>query len=98
MKKDNLKIIATIVAKTNDRQQVLASIQRVEKGSRKEEGNISYTAYQDTKDNNKFIIVEDWVSQEAIDIHNETNHFKTFKSEVDGKVESLTVDIIKDIE
>lgn len=98
MNKNSLKIIATIIAKTNDRKEVLSSIKKVEKESQKEDGNISYLAYQDTQSNDKFVIVEDWKSQEAIDIHNQTKHFNTFKAEIDGKVESLSIDIIKEIE
>ena len=98
MKKNNLKIIATIVAKTTERKEVLASIRKVEKESQKEDGNISYLAYQDTLNNDKFVIVEDWKSQEAIDLHNNTKHFNTFKAEIDGKVDSLSIDVIKEIE
>ncbi len=44
--------------------------------SRAEEGNISYTLYQDPSDSTKFIFFEQWKDQAAIDFHFSTDHFK----------------------
>lgn len=43
--------------------------------SRKEEGCISYELCQDVNNKNILTFIEKWVSQEAIDIHNNSNHF-----------------------
>lgn len=44
--------------------------------SRKEKGCISYELCQDLKDKNIFVFLEKWQSKEAIDLHNNSNHFK----------------------
>lgn len=92
-----LKIIATIVAKAEFADDVLNALHKVTDATRKEEGNISYTLHKDVSNNLKFIILEEWKSQEAIDIHNETSHFQALKTDLDGKIESLGVDVIKEI-
>ncbi len=46
--------------------------------SRAEAGNISYTLYQDPKDNTKFFVFEEWKDQAAIDFHFATEHFQNF--------------------
>lgn len=92
-----LKIIATIVAKAEFTDDVLKALHKVTDATRKEEGNISYTLHKNTADELKFIILEEWKSQEAIDFHNQTVHFQTFKVDLDGKIESLDVDVVQEI-
>ncbi len=43
-----------------------------------EEGCLVYKLYQEVGIPYSFIFYEEYVSQEAIDFHNNTNHFKTF--------------------
>lgn len=43
--------------------------------SKKETGCISYELCQDLKNKNKFVFIEMWQDQEAIDKHNNSKHF-----------------------
>jgi len=43
--------------------------------TRKEAGCLSYVPYTDLADDHKFIIVEEWESQAALDAHMLTPHF-----------------------
>ena len=43
--------------------------------SRKEEGCISYSLFEDIHDKNVLTFIEEWKSEEAIKIHNNTPHF-----------------------
>lgn len=92
-----LKIVATIVAKSEFVEDVLAALHTVTDATRKEEGNISYALHKDVSNNLKFIILEEWKSQAAIDFHNQTAHFLTLKKDLDGKIESLVADVIQEI-
>lgn len=92
-----LKIIATIIAKPECKEEVLKIMHTVCDATRKEEGNISYILHGDIKDDSKLILIEDWKSQEAIDIHNNMPHFLAFKKAIDGKINDLNIDIIKEI-
>lgn len=92
-----LKIVATIEAKAQYRDKLIEIIYTLVDKTRKEDGNISYELHQDVKNQLKFIIIEVWKDQQAIDAHNASDHFKAFVSGIEGKVDSLTVDVIKPI-
>ncbi|MDR0749386.1 MAG: antibiotic biosynthesis monooxygenase [Tannerellaceae bacterium] len=82
---DELLIIAHITAKAEYKDELIKACEKVVEGTRREAGNISYDLYADTSDPLKFTIVERWKSQDAINIHNETSHFKEFVKAIDGK-------------
>ena len=46
--------------------------------SRQDQGNLFYTYLIDGLDENKFMIVENWADQAAIDAHNETAYLQDF--------------------
>ncbi|GHV69128.1 antibiotic biosynthesis monooxygenase [Bacteroidia bacterium] len=92
-----LKIVATVVAKKAFQKELEKVFRAVVDGTRKEEGNVSYELHQDVKNALKYVILEVWKSQQAIDYHNESAHFKAFVAAIDGKVEALTVDVIEKI-
>lgn len=92
-----LKIVATIVIKEAHKAELLKAFHAVVDETRKEKGNISYTLHQDAKNPLKFVILEVWQSEEAIDLHNASTHFDEFKKAIDGKIDSLSIDIIKEI-
>ncbi|MCL1912846.1 MAG: antibiotic biosynthesis monooxygenase [Eubacteriaceae bacterium] len=46
-------------------------------GTLKEEGCLFYSLFRDTVDECLFRFVEGWASQEALDLHGETDHFQT---------------------
>lgn len=90
-----LKIIATILAKAEYKAEVVNLLKKVTDETRKEEGNISYVVHTDVTDPLKFVILEHWKSQAAIDFHNQTEHFLLLKSELDKLSDGLTVNILK---
>ncbi|MDR1682564.1 MAG: antibiotic biosynthesis monooxygenase, partial [Candidatus Symbiothrix sp.] len=85
-----LKIVAAIVAKSEFQNDLEKTFQIVVDETRKEAGNILYELHQDINNPLKYIILETWQSQEAIDRHNESVHFKAFVNAIEGKVKSLT--------
>ena len=92
-----LKIIATILVKPEFTEEVLKAMYAVVDGTRTEEGNISYVLNEDVQNKSKFTILEEWKSQEAINFHNQTPHYLTFKKEIQGKIESISVDVVREI-
>ncbi|NDV95806.1 antibiotic biosynthesis monooxygenase [Dysgonomonas sp. 521] len=92
-----LKIVAVIVVKAAFQSELEKVFHTVVDETRKEAGNVSYDLHQDTKDPLKYTILEVWKSQDAIAEHNESAHFKAFVAAVEGKVDSLTVDVIKKV-
>ena len=43
--------------------------------SRKESGNIAYNLYEDANNSNILTFIEEWESEEAIKLHNNSKHF-----------------------
>ncbi|WP_028400355.1 putative quinol monooxygenase [Ectobacillus panaciterrae] len=43
-----------------------------------EEGNISYRLYEDVEQRNRFVMLEEWADEAAIEAHNKTPHFMKF--------------------
>ena len=75
---DELKIVAIMIVKPEAVKEILPVFQAVVQGSQEEEGCISYNLHQDINDSTRFVMLEEWKSQAAIDFHNNTEHFKTF--------------------
>lgn len=71
----------TIVAKSVVLEEKIEEFKKLAKilveQSRKEEGNVSYTLYQDIENRNAFTFIEFWKNQEAVAIHNSSKHFTT---------------------
>lgn len=92
-----LKIVAVITAKKEYQKDIEKALHNVVDGTRTEEGNVSYDLHVDIKNPLKYIIIEVWKSQEALNIHNATVHFNEFKKAIEGKIEGLDIDVIKKI-
>lgn len=92
---DELTIVATIAVQPDKIQEMLPIFEAVVTGSQEEEGCISYNLYQDVADSTKFTILEEWKSQEAINFHNNTEHFKTFKEASKDRIIKLEANISK---
>lgn len=94
---DELKIVAEITLKPDAFEAMKPIFEKVIAGSQSEEGCIYYDLHQDITDttNTKYVMVEIWKDQKAIDSHNETQHFKTFKQSSQGYIDSMRVSILK---
>ncbi|MDR1653173.1 MAG: antibiotic biosynthesis monooxygenase [Prevotellaceae bacterium] len=92
-----LKIVATVVAKPEFQNDLEQAFQIVVDETRKEAGNVLYELNRNVNNPLKYIILETWQSQEAINLHNDSAHFKAFVNAIEGKVESLTVDVIRKV-
>lgn len=89
-----LNIVARFVVTDSTRESVKASILKCAVSSQKEEGNNYYELTESVLDPNVFVIIEEWKSQEAIDFHNSTSHFKELIESINGKAE-ISIDILK---
>ncbi len=55
--------------------------------TRKEKGCIMYDLYQNQEDPNNLILIEKWATQEDLDNHSNSDHFKQYIESSDGKYE-----------
>ena len=82
---ETLTIVATVTVKPEYKDEVLKAIKMVVDATRKESGNIFYDVFEDVNNPLKFVFIETWKSQAAIDSHNEAPHFNDFIKAVEGK-------------
>ncbi|MDP4162316.1 MAG: putative quinol monooxygenase [Bacillota bacterium] len=73
-------IHAFIKVNPEKRDEFLEAANLVMEGSKAEEGNISYHLYEDTKESNAFVMVEEWKDLDAVRFHGGTPHYLTFGS------------------
>lgn len=92
---DELKIVAIMTVKPEAVNDILPIFQAVVQGSQEEEDCISYNLHQDISDSTKFVMLEEWKSQSAIDFHNNTDHYKTFKEASKDLIVKSDVSILK---
>ncbi|MBG3021666.1 putative quinol monooxygenase [Proteus sp. WDL240414] len=92
---NNVRLIATIVAKENHENEVLSACKAMIKPSHKDEGCIQYELHKDTTQPRTFIFFEIWENQSAIDKHNETAHMKAFVENLKDKIELLDIKFVE---
>ncbi|KRG08310.1 putative quinol monooxygenase [Staphylococcus sp. NAM3COL9] len=64
------------------REQYLALVEPLVLGANKEEGSLYYEHFERTDEPNTFAFIEQYENEEAVEVHNNTEHFKNFFKEV----------------
>ncbi|MFI3168958.1 MAG: putative quinol monooxygenase [Faecalibacterium sp.] len=93
-----IKIVAKGKIKDGKLEEVIKAATPLVAGSRGEKGNLSYSLNQSIKNPNEICFIEFWIDQRAIDIHNETEHFKTGVSQLGSLLDGgLSIELYKEI-
>ncbi|MEC1260665.1 putative quinol monooxygenase [Bacillus swezeyi] len=69
---------AYMKVKPEKRESFLESVHPLLKHSRAEAGNAQYQLFEDVENANTFVMLEQWKDEEALNAHNQTEHFQTF--------------------
>jgi quinol monooxygenase YgiN len=78
------------------RDEFLEQAQRVTVSTQAEEGNISYTFYENPEKKGEFVLLEKYRDQTAVQQHEETTAFKVFVSQLSNYlVEPLIVELFE---
>ncbi len=85
-------IIAKVSVKPEKTKDFIAAAKEIIAKSNKEPGCTSYQLYQDPYDTSKFVFVEEYINQAAVDAHFATEHFKAFGPKI-GDMVSAPADI-----
>ena len=93
-----ITIVAQLVVKKEHRDELLQIFAELVPASRAEAGNSYYDLYEDLKNPQAFTVLELWNSDQAIEEHNATPHFKKLIRFVEAqKLESLNIQQLKQI-
>jgi len=71
-----IKIVSKNVIKDGQKDTFIQLTKELIEKSRQEAGCISYHLLQDINNDSVLTFIEEWQDQEAIDFHNNTEHFK----------------------
>ncbi|MDR3596011.1 putative quinol monooxygenase [Clostridium sp.] len=71
-----IRIVAKSVIKDDKREEYIQLAKELIEKSRQEQGCISYGLFQDLNEPSVITFIEDWQDQMAIDLHNNSEHFK----------------------
>ncbi len=88
---EDIRVAAFIHAKPGQEDAVKDACLACVAPTRAESGNEMYVLHRDSKDPSLFVFIEHWQSQQALDQHMQTAHFKTLVEAVKGK---LTKDLV----
>lgn len=84
MSENGLRVVAKIKAKEDKVEEVRQHLVGLIEPTRKEEGCVIYELLQNREDPTDFTFVEEWVSDEALGRHFETDHMKNALPQIDG--------------
>jgi quinol monooxygenase YgiN len=73
-----MMIVAKLSVKPEKTKDFIEAAKEIIEKSNKEAGCSFYQLYQDPYDNSKFVFVEEYKNQAAVDFHFATDHFKAF--------------------
>ena len=93
----SIQIVALVTVKPEYTEALAAQFKDLVKASRAEEGNISYDLHQEIGKPNRFVFVESWKSQAAIDEHNASEHFQNFVKSIEGKTEAMEIVLMNQV-
>ena len=93
----SIKIVAIRAVNPAHRAELLAVFRDLVAKSRAEAGNLRYDLHQDLQNENRFVFVETWQDQAAVDSHNASGHFQGFVQAIDGKTDSVEIVLMTDV-
>ena len=99
MEKGMIKIVAKMRVKADQVEAFKAAAKELVEKSRAEEGNIFYSLNVSTEDPTLLAFIECWKDQQAIELHNRTEHFTGILPRL-GQMcqEALPVDLFTEVE
>ena len=93
----SIQIVALVTVKPEYTEALAAQFKELVKASRAEEGNISYDLHQEIGKPNRFVFVESWKSQAAIDEHNASETFPKLRQIHRRKTEALEIVLMNQV-
>lgn len=88
----NVVLIATITAKPTCAPRLLPILKALVEPSRAEPGCLAYVLHSYDSDENTFLFYEVWKSEEDLNAHNESPHFKAAVDQMDGIAASVKIE------
>ncbi len=78
-----IKLTVSITANPDGREQLRAVLREDVQGSRNEPGNTRFDLYVQDDDPNRFVLIEEWPSQEALQHHTQQDYLLRLRQAFD---------------
>jgi quinol monooxygenase YgiN len=88
---ETIQIVAELEIKQAYRDELFPVLQALVEGSRSEPGNKRYDLTENIDRPGHFFVIEDWISESAVESHNASLHFQAFAHALKGKSEKLCI-------
>lgn len=92
-----VKVIAIFIAKPGQTEALSALLSGIVEPTRAEAGVDYYDLHQDVKEPRRFVFIEQWASQAALDAHDASPHIAALRARLPALIDHVEVDIIKQI-
>ncbi|MEH0740254.1 antibiotic biosynthesis monooxygenase [Vibrio cholerae] len=92
MSEQPVTVVANVIAKANDIEQVERALTELVTQTRKEVGCICYDLHKNNDNPAHFVVYEIWQSEQALQAHAASAHFQAYGTAVEGMVERFSVD------
>ena len=92
-----IKIVAKNTLKDGKKAEFIKTAQELIAKSRAEEGNISYSLFEDVNDEKIVAFIEEWKDLKAIEFYNNTEHFKRIVPMLGELREKSEVNLYKEL-
>ena len=86
-----IKLIAVLTVKPEFSGIIESRAWELVKASRCEKGNISYNFVKDACSDNKYLFMEEWKDQNAVDAHNNSEPFQTICPQLNSMCSEMTL-------
>ncbi len=86
-----LSIVATILAKSKDRDAVKAELLKLIEPTLKEDGCIRYELFCDNDNENLFIFLEEWQNDALLSQHLKSEHMNQYTAATKGMIEQFVI-------
>lgn len=90
-----IRIVASVQAKPEYLDEVIAAARRVVAPSRQEAGNLQYDLHEEIGKPGSLVFFERWKDEEAIKTHENTEHFQLLVKQLAGKTGPMDIKLLK---
>ncbi|ACS85377.1 putative quinol monooxygenase [Musicola paradisiaca] len=92
-----IRIVASVQAKLDFIEEVASAVRNVVPLSRQEAGNLQYELHEEINKPGVFVFFERWRDKDAINVHEQTAHFRELVAQLEGKIEGMDIKLLKPV-
>lgn len=89
--KANIHLVVSISVKPELRNQLMNALDVMVSETRKEKGCVAYYLVEEEAVPNQFYLIEEWATQEDLESHSNSSHFKEYIKATEGIIESSVI-------